>query len=660
MPATIRWETRPALRSESFFRTAAAVSTSGALEQALLAQEYRDVIRVTGALGAVIPLVAAIVHPGAHGHRGRRCTSGAVGRFPRQGSGSRLPAMTEFPHASDFESLLDVIDDAAERWPEDRAMYGLRLDKEMAESWSALEMQRRSMLAAWRLRAAGLEPGERLMTWSPSTPSLPAVYWGAMRAGLPLVPIDLRMTTPVIERIASITEATTIAVDEGYDAPNPEKAGLTGLRSLRLAELTADAEDDWPEDWEAQVERWPRPDRDSLFEIHFTSGTTAAPKGVLLTHGNFLTSIGMYANLLDLRHLRAVSILPLSHLLEQISTLFYGTMLGAEVVYVRSRNPRVVFDAMKELPATAMIVTPQLLELFWSGLMREVKRRGLEAVVERGRRIARHLPYRLRRLLFRPLHAQYGAALELMVSSGAYLPPDLQRAWEELGIVVVQGYGATECGFAVCNDEWHHPPGLVGRVHEGTEVRIDPDTSEIQVRGATVSAGYWRDEEATRASRTDDGWYRTGDTGEFTADGDLRLSGRLKNMIVLPNGLNVFPEDIEAALADHGIAQSVVLETEPGRIEAVVLPPGAVPILRQDQEAANDRELDDALRVEIDAIVKAANADLSPNQRMAGWRLWPERDFPRTHTLKIKRNQVREWAGDDVALRVRESEEEDA
>jgi long-chain acyl-CoA synthetase len=568
--------------------------------------------------------------------------------------------MTTFPHASDFESLVEILDDAAQRWPSGRVMYGLRLDSGMAMSWSAQEMQRRSLLAAWRLRAVGLRPDDRLLTWSPSTPHLPAVYWGAMRAGLVIVPVDLRMQTSVVERIASIADTRWLAVDDGLDAPDPADVGLAGLDILKLEDLTADAGDDWPPDWEAQVRAWRQPRRDTLFEIHFTSGTTAAPKGVLLSHGNFLESMGMFSNLLDGRHLRAVSILPLSHLLEQVSTLFFGTMMGAEVVYVRSRNPRVIFEAMRELSTTAMVMTPQVLELFWSGIMREVKARGREALVERARRIARHLPYRLRRLMFRSLHRQLGGKLELLVSAGAYLPPDLQQAWEDIGIVVMQGYGSTECGFAVANDEWRHPKGLVGRVHAGAAVRIDPGSGEIQVTGPTVSAGYWRDEEATRASRTDDGWYRTGDTGYFTDDGDLKLSGRLRNVIVLPNGLNVFPEDIEAALADHGISQSVVLETEPGRIEAVVLPPGSVPILRADQQAANDREADDELHAEIETRVKAANADLSMHQRIAGWRLWPERDFPRTHTLKIRRNEVRAWAGDEVALQVREQDEEPA
>ena len=567
--------------------------------------------------------------------------------------------MIDFPHASDFGSLVELLDDAAERWPPDRVMYGLRLDSGMAMAWSAQEMSRRSLFAAWRLRALGLEADDRLMTWSPSTPDLPAVYWGAMRAGVVVVPIDLRMTTPVVERIASISDTRWLAVDDGYDAPDPAEVGLERMEVLKLADLTADPEDDWPDDWEAQVRAWPQPDRDSLFEIHFTSGTTAAPKGVLLTHGTFLSSMGMFTDLFEVRHLRTVSILPLSHLLEQIGTLFTGTMLGAEVIHVRSRNTRVLFEVFRGLPVNAIVVTPQLLELFWNGLMREVKKRRFGSFyVENARRVAPHLPYRWRRLLFRPVHASMGGALELVLSAGAYLPPELQVAWEELGIVVLQGYGSTEVGIAVANDEWHHPPGLVGRPHADAEVRIDPDTSEIQVRGSNVSPGYWRDESNTRESRTEDGWYRMGDTGYFVGSGDLKLSGRLKNMIVLPNGLNVYPEDIEKVLAEHGLTQAVVLETDPGRIEAIVLPPGSVPIIRADQQVANDRQIDDEMRAEIDSIVKAANAELSMHQRIVAWRLWPERDFPRTHTLKIRRNEVREWVGGDVVLQVRESEDD--
>jgi long-chain acyl-CoA synthetase len=244
-----------------------------------------------------------------------------------------------------------------------------------------------------------------------------------------------------------------------------------------------------------------------------------------------------------------------------------------------------------------------------------------------------------------------------MVSAGAYLPPELQQGWEDLGIAIIQGYGSTECGIVTGNDEWRHPPGIVGRVRPPSIVKLHPETSEILVRGPNVSAGYWRDDAATAASRDTDGWTLTGDTGRFTASGDLVLSGRTRNIIVLPNGLNVFPEDIEAALTDQGISQSVVMETTPGRIEAIVLPPGAQPTIpgSAPREVDGRTAADDAdLRARIDAIVKATNDGLSIHQRIVGWRLWPEPDFPRTHTLKIRRNEVRAWAGDDIALKVRE------
>jgi long-chain acyl-CoA synthetase len=174
------------------------------------------------------------------------------------------------------------------------------------------------------------------------------------------------------------------------------------------------------------------------------------------------------------------------------------------------------------------------------------------------------------------------------------------------------------------------------------------DGGEIQFKGPTVFGGYWQNPTATAEAFTEDGWYRTGDIGHLDPEGRLILSGRIKDIIVLPNGFNVYPEDIENALRIAGIRDSVVLETQPGRIEAVVLgssaaagPPGAA----ADTPPA-------ILRERIDAAIKAANATLGPNQRIAGWRLWPEEDFPRTHTLKIKRAQVRAWVAVEAPLPV--------
>jgi long-chain acyl-CoA synthetase len=565
--------------------------------------------------------------------------------------------MPEYPDPATFDSLVDLLDDAATRYPEDHRILTLRTDAGPTDAWSAAELRRRSRLAAWRLHRRGLRAGDRLLTWSPSTPRLPAVYWGAMRLGVIYVPLDLRMTPAVLRRIADRADTPWLAIGTGgQDAPDPVAGGLDHLHQLSLDELTADADSDFPADWEAQVDSWPRPGRGTLLEVIYTSGTTSAPKGVMLSHGNVLSTLEVCRILLPPRTHRAVSLLPLSHLFEQAPVLFYGTMIGAQVTYVRSRNPRVIFDALRESRVTTMVVTPQLLEIFWTGISREIERQGRTRTVARARRIARHLPYRLRRLVFRSLHRQLGGELSLFVVAGAYLPPELQHAWEDVGIVVLQGYGATECGPAAGNTETEHPVAVVGRTLAPVQLRLDADDHEILIAGPTVSQGYWRDPEATAAAFTPDGWYHTGDIGRIDDHGRLVLSGRKKNIIVLPNGLNVYPEDIENVLQDHGLNQAVVLETSPGRIEAIVMPPGTLPALGGGRggQAERTAEEDALVRAEIERLIKAANADLSMHQRIDGWRLWPEPDFPRTHTLKVQRDAIREWAAADIPLVVRE------
>jgi long-chain acyl-CoA synthetase len=361
---------------------------------------------------------------------------------------------------------------------------------------------------------------------------------------------------------------------------------------------------------------------------------------VVLAHDNVLASVkAMHQVIPPLEH-RVVSLLPLSHLLEQAVTLFYALDVGADILYVRSRNPRVIFEAIRDHRTTSMVVVPQILELFWGAVEREVARAGQTTTFERTRRIARRLPFALRRLIFRRVHARLGGGLRLLVCSGAFLPPALQQAWEDLGVIVIQGYGATETGFGTCTTREDHGLGTVGRPVPPVEMRL-ADDSEIQFAGPTLFKGYWNDPEGTAAAHTPDGWYRTGDIGRLDDQGRLILMGRTKDIIVLPNGLNVYPEDIENALRVAGVRDSVVVETRPGRIEAVVLSP----------VGATDTE---AIREATGAAVKTANAGLAPQQRLAAYRLWPEDDFPRTHTLKVKRDVVRRWAAADARLPVQE------
>jgi long-chain acyl-CoA synthetase len=551
-----------------------------------------------------------------------------------------------------METLLDLLDEAVGKYG-DRPALGLWRDDGSAERWSYRELARRSRLAAWRLQALGLKPGDRLLTWSPSTPALPAVYFGAIRARLIIVPLDLRMAPDAIDGIVAKSGAKHLVLGSGRDAPDPRDAHLEHFPTSRVDDLSAEPDASFPPDWEARLDAAARPEPEDVWELIFTSGTTGTPKGVMLAHDNVVASIQSFYRIIPHLEHRIVSVLPLSHLLEQAVALYYALSVGASVLYVRSLNPRVIFEAMRSQRVTSMVVVPQALDLFWNAVEREVDRSGRRAMFDRLRRLARKLPMRARRLVFRSVHQRIGGGLRLFVSAGAFLPPAVQQAWEDLGVIVLQGYGASETGTGSCTTLEDHGLGTVGRPPQGIEMRIAGE-GEIQFRGATLFKGYWDDPARTAAAYTEDGWYRSGDIGHLDADGRLILSGRIKDIIVLPNGFNVYPEDIENALRVAGIRDSVVIETRPGRIEAIVLAPGTHGLPGSAQAPGFDPATPpQELRATIDAAVKDANSHLGPNQRIAAWRLWPEADFPRTHTLKVKRDRIRSWASVEVPLEVR-------
>jgi len=544
-----------------------------------------------------------------------------------------------------METLLDLLAEAVAA-NGDKIALSLRLDDGTTATWTYRELERRSRVAAWRLRGLGLAAGDRLLTWSPSTPALPAVYFGAMRAGLILVPLDLRMSADAVENVVQVSGARHLVLGTGRDAPDPRDAGLDRFPTTPVDALVEEPDASFPVDWEAQLDAWPAPGPRDVFELVFTSGTTGTPKGVMLAHDNVVAAVESFHRLIPPMEHRIVSLLPLSHLLEQSVGLYYALSVGADILYVRSRNPRVIFDALRDHRVTSMVVVPQVLDLFWSAIEREVARRDRERAFERLRAVARRLPMGLRPILFRSVHQQLGGHFRLFLSAGAFLPPALQQAWEDLGVTVLQGYGATETGTGSCTTLQDHGLGTVGRPPAGIEMRL-ADDGEIQFRGPTVFRGYWQNPQATAAAFTPDGWYQTGDIGHLDSAGRLILSGRKKDMIVLPNGFNVYPEDIENALRIAGIRDSVVLETEPGRIEAVVLGSAASPPAAPGARAHTAPPDPAALRDRIDGAVKAANGTLGANQRIAGWRLWPDEDFPRTHTLKVKRALIRDWVAAD-------------
>ncbi len=516
-----------------------------------------------------------------------------------------------------MESLAELVTYAAETYG-DRIAF--RLEAAAPEAWSYARLARAVNAIAVDLRGPrGIARGERVLVWgTTSSPRLTATYLGCLRAGIVLVPIDPRSSDDFIARVATQTEARALIVD------GAQGAGLD-LTRIALAEL--------PDGSEA-VPPAPLPDRprrDDLAEVVFTSGTTGAPKGVMLTHGNILANLESIHEILPRAEYRLISLLPVSHMLEQTPGIFTMMDYGAEVTYLPSRLPATIMDGMQRRRPNMLVVVPLLLELLMHGIEREVRAQGKWRAWQALNLAARALPMSARRLLFRSVLAKFGGALELVFCGGARLDPDLARSWERMGIKVIEGYGATECApLVAANSLSRRVFGSVGRAVKGVDIRVS-DEGELQVRGPNVTSGYWRNPDATQAAFTSDGWYRTGDLAEIEASGDVRLHGRLRDMIVLSSGFNVYPEDPEAALRlEPEVADCVALLIPDAerreRIQAVIVP-------------ASDPPPDDAA---LAAAVRRANKRLAPHQRMTGHVRWPDPDFPRTTSMKVQRRLVLE------------------
>lgn len=478
--------------------------------------------------------------------------------------------------------------------------------------------------AAARL-AAALAPGARVLVQGAPGPGFAATLFAAPRANVILVPLDARMTPDTVERIAALTEPSAILLGAGATLEPVTMPALARLPVLDLDELV---DPPGPAAVAALQARAPAAP-DEPIEILCTSGSTGNPKGVTVTQAMLLASTERCLATIPAGGNRFVSILPLSHIMEQVAGLVYAVAAGAETEYITTLRPDVIAAAIRGHRATALVVVPQVLELLFGAIRREAERSGSGAAFRRALRVAPHLPVRLRRRLFAKVHAALGGELRLVLSSAAHLSPALQRSWEALGVEVVQGYGSTEAGLVSTNFRGRTPADRVGWTRSPLELRVEDD-GEVVVRGPSVFPGYWRDPVATAAAFTPDGWYRTGDIGELDATGALRLIGRTRSLIALPNGMNVHPEDVEAALVAEGLVEPVVYEAEPGRIAFAF----------REGMAFSEPSTDEASA--LARAVRAANRRLADHQRIAGRAPFPEPDFPRTHTRKVRRGAVAE------------------
>jgi long-chain acyl-CoA synthetase len=462
------------------------------------------------------------------------------------------------------------------------------------------------------LQGEKLEKGDCLLLWSASRIDWMVAYLGALLVGAVIVPLDVNSKEDFLSKIEQSAEAKfLITTQKQYSGLQQPHAPLINIDALPHGTLDR--------------AKLPEINDNDLAELVFTSGTTGQPKGVMLSHRNITSNATTAVTVVNiLENDRALSILPLSHMFELTIELAL-LHSGASVVYAHTLSPDTLLKLFASQSVTCMVLVPQALQLFLNGIERQVRQQKKEKQWEALHRIAAHLPFRFRRVLFRQVHKRFGGHFRFFVSGGAYLPPKLHKRWENIGFRVMQGYGTTECAPVVSATPYHeHIYDSIGKPLPGVEVHIAED-GELLVKGPNVALGYLKNPEATAAA-FENGWYHTGDLGYRDERGNLYLKGRKKNLIVLANGLNVYPEDIENVLLTNPIVKDAVIfgliEEDHGPIVHGVL-------LMEDPSKAK-------------TAIHLANKQLASHQQVRGFTIWPDEDFPRTHTLKVKRIEVLE------------------
>jgi long-chain acyl-CoA synthetase len=513
------------------------------------------------------------------------------------------------------KNLLTLFEDFA-RFAGDAAVIQRRGYRR--EKLTYAELYARALFWSHALAGQGVVPGDRVLLWGPNSAEWVACFWGILLRGGVVVPMDAAAAPDFVHRAIKDAGVKLVLRDR-------QQLELPGAApSLIINDLQDVAASPQPAP-DAGVGPGDASTRSSIAEILYTSGTTAEPRGVVLTHGNFLANLEPLERGIEeyrkyerwLHPLRFVSLVPLSHVFGQFMALFVPPLLGAAVVFEPSSNSAEIIRTVKQERATALIAVPRMLDLLHAGIEREFEGEGKPHWLTRTLESAGGRKLLKRAWIFRRIHRRFGWKFWAFISGGAALSLETEDFFKRMGYAVVQGYGMTETASLISlNHPFRATEGSVGKILPGRECKLAED-GEILVRGENVSSGYW--EKGAVRPAEQQGWLRTGDLGELDAEGNLRFRGRKKNVIVTPAGLNVFPEDLEAALRKQpGVSDCVVIPFERGG----------------NAEPCAALLMKDGGRIAASAAVESANSLLAEYQRIRTWLVWRELDFPRTPTGK--------------------------
>lgn len=511
-------------------------------------------------------------------------------------------------------TLIDVINNSVKKHESKPALV-MRL-RYRTIVWTYGDLARYTRSIAGLLEKEGIRSGDRVLLWSPNSPQWVGAFFGILLRGGVVVPIHVENTSEFIKKITKQTGARVILKSSllKSDFNSNLKTIDINLQSFNK-KLPLD------------ILNSPSTKETDLAEIVYTSGTTGNPKGVMLTHGNIVSNVeGLSRAIPASPDDRFLSILPLSHMFEQGAGMLFPISRGARIIYIPRVSSGLITQAMQEHGVTKLLAVPQFLDTVMRKIEARAKEDGKEKLLAATRRIAEHLPFFLRRLLFSKVHKRFGGHLHTIASGGAPLDPLLEKKWELLGIRLLQGYGLTETSpITSVNTYDEHRFSSIGKPLDKVKIKIAPD-GEILIKGPNLFRGYYKDEKKTRDAFTPDGRFRTGDMGEFDKDGFLYIRGRKKYMILGPAGQNVYPEDIEFELNKQpGVRDSSVVGLEKDHhveIHAVLLVEG---------------------EVDPEEVIENVNKNLASFQKIQAYSLWPGADFPRSATRKVQKEKVLDW-----------------
>jgi len=554
-----------------------------------------------------------------------------------------------------FENLKEMMKNSEEKFGEEVAFYrdGKGLEDSKKVTYKEFCYEINSLGTA--LIEMGLK-GKRIAVIGENRYEWELSYLAVVTGTGTIVPLDKALPENEIESLIIRSEVEAIIYSEKYDEcmAKIQKQGNTKLKyfismdlekndfnKYSLKEITKKGKElldgGNKEFLEAKI------DNEEMSIMLFTSGTTNQSKAVMLSHKNICTNVKDIRNVFELDETdRLLSFLPLHHTFECTVGFLYPLSIGGSIIF--SKGVRHIADELKNFKITAMICVPVVFEKMYDKLMKTIEDKGKMPTVKKGIKLSNCLlkvGIDIRKKLFKEIHDNLGGCLRVMVAGGAALSPEKEKGFWDLGFNVLQGYGLTETSPVIAAELTKQKRlGSIGKKFPSVEVKIDnPDKSgvgELLAKGDSVMIGYYNNEEANEEVFTEDGWFRTGDLARIDKNGYLYISGRKKFVIVLKNGKNVYPEEIESLLEKSELVKECMVFGMPARDGDVTLSVKICYDKDYVKKQFGDITIDD-LKEKIWNWVKEVNKTM-PKYKYVKKLILTDEELVKTTTLKIKRN----------------------